>query len=75
MPSQESSPNTISLTVNGQVRSMAQGSKVADLLAELGVPTAGTAVELAGEVLSAKSFDTPLADGQRIEIVRMVGGG
>ncbi len=74
MPASESAQ--ISITVNGQARQVTAGSSVEQLLEELGVPRAGTAVELDGEILPSSMYpDTRLAEGQRLEIVRLVGGG
>jgi sulfur carrier protein len=67
---------TIQIMVNGLSKTMPGGISIAKLLDRLGIPVPGTAVELAGEIVPAKDYDHRLLeDGQKVEIVRMVGGG
>ena len=66
----------ITVRVNGVPRRLPRGTTVAALLELLGVPAAGTAVELAGTVVPRASFATArLEEGQEVEIARFVGGG
>lgn len=66
----------IHVFLNGQQRQVAAGITVADLLAELGRPPVGIAVEINQEVVPrSEHVSRQLADGDRIEIVHMVGGG
>lgn len=70
------SPDQIEVIVNGQAKLVPVGTSLASLLRQLGVPETGMAVELAGEIVAVARFaHTRLQDGQRMEIVRMVGGG
>ena len=49
---------------------------VADLAIWLALPAFGTAIELNGAVIRrAEQAATPLQEGDRLEIVRLVGGG
>lgn len=68
--------STIEITVNGQVRRVAPGSTVADLLAELGLESQIVAVELNFQVVPrARHAEQRLQAGDRLEIVTLVGGG
>jgi sulfur carrier protein len=66
----------MNIHVNGQLREVAPGSTVAELLGELGVTQPHVAVELNLEVVPrAQHGDTLLQDGDRLEVVTLVGGG
>ena len=67
---------TIDVVVNGQARSVNTGTSVSSLIAELGLGDRRVAVERNREVVPrAKHAETPLADGDRLELVTFVGGG
>jgi thiamine biosynthesis protein ThiS len=64
------------LHLNGETREIPEVATVADLAARLGLPAFGSAVELNGEVIRrADQAATPLKEGDRLEVVRLVGGG
>lgn len=64
------------LVINGQERQAPDLSTVAQLAAWLQLPAFGTAVELNGEVIRRSEHpDVPVKDGDRLEVVRLVGGG
>ncbi|HEY6008191.1 MAG TPA: sulfur carrier protein ThiS [Geobacteraceae bacterium] len=64
------------LVINGVVRETPELGTVADLGAWLKLPSFGTAVELNGEIVRASEHPgTGLKDGDRLEVVRLVGGG
>ena len=65
------------LIINGEERSFEQPvSTVEQLLKQLAVPVARTAVELNGTVVAQHQVETTaLHDADRIEIVSFVGGG
>ncbi len=64
------------LWVNGRPRPWRPGCSVAALLQELGCAGPGVAVERNGAVLRrAEHADTLVEPGDRLEIVRLVGGG
>ncbi len=65
-----------SLTLNGEARQVASGATVAALLAELGLDTRKVAVERNLEIVPRSRYaETPLADGDALEIVHFIGGG
>ena len=67
--------SSIGITVNGEAREMPAASTVSSLLAEL-APGARIAVERNGEIVPRSLHaTTPLAAGDRVEIVIAVGGG
>ena len=66
----------MTIQVNGQPREIADGSSVAELLEDLGVKQPHVAVELNVEVVPrAQHAATPLREGDRLEVVTLVGGG
>ncbi len=66
----------LQLTVNGEARQMTPGSRVSDLVSELGVDGRKIAVERNLEIVARSRYATDqLAQDDRIEIVAFVGGG
>ena len=66
----------IQLSVNGQPRRLAPDSNIQRLLDELELAGKRVAVERNGEIVPRSRFaDTPLSDGDTLEIVVAVGGG
>ncbi len=66
----------LQLTVNGEAREMAPGSRVADLVRELGLDGRKIAVERNLEIVPRSRYALDaLTEGDRIEIVAFVGGG
>ncbi|GAB3461279.1 sulfur carrier protein ThiS [Actinophytocola sediminis] len=64
------------VTVNGEVHAVADGATVADLLAGLGMPAAGIAVAVNGEVVTrAWHARTVLPDAAVVEVLTAVQGG
>jgi thiamine biosynthesis protein ThiS len=64
------------ITVNGKAMDVSDGLSVEALLAELGVPRQYTAVAVNRDVTPKSAYEsTHLADGDRVEIVRPMGGG
>ncbi|MHB9022674.1 MAG: sulfur carrier protein ThiS [Armatimonadota bacterium] len=62
--------------VNGQSVTCADACTMAQLLEQLQIPTAGTAAARNDRVVRKALYaETPLAPGDRIEIIRAVGGG
>jgi thiamine biosynthesis protein ThiS len=62
--------------VNGRERRLPATWTVADLVAELGFEPRTVAVERNGEIAPrARWREIPIADGDRLEIVRFVQGG
>jgi sulfur carrier protein len=66
----------IELSVNGELKRFDAGADVARLLESLHIAGKRIAVEKNGEIVPRSRFaDTPLANGDRLEIVVAVGGG
>lgn len=64
------------LTVNGDPHHLAEGSTVATLLEELDLAGKFVAVEVNRQLVpKAQHADRFLSDGDRVEIVTLVGGG
>ena len=64
------------ITVNGQPREVAEGLSVAQLLDELALATKYVAVEVNLQLVPRpKHAEHRLAEGDRLEIVTLVGGG
>lgn len=68
--------NTLKITVNGQPREVVAGTSVAALLDELQLARRPVAVEVNLELIPRTQHEGhQLADGDRLEIVTLVGGG
>ncbi len=66
----------IQVTINGEPRSVPQGTSLDGLVALLGVPEDRVAVEYNKQVVRRGQWAAvPLAEGDRVEIVQFVGGG
>ena len=66
----------MTIQVNGQPREIEAGASVAKLLGELGVTQPHVAVELNLEVVPRGQHNaTLLCEGDRVEVVTLVGGG
>ncbi len=66
----------ISVQVNGEPRSIAAASSIAQMLREIGIDPAKVAVEHNLEVVPRSTFDqVQVRDGDAFEIVHFVGGG
>ena len=66
----------MTITVNGRTMEVADGLSVEALLAHLGVKRQFTAVAVNREVTPKTSYEsTTLRAGDRVEIVRPMGGG
>ncbi|MDP3416784.1 MAG: sulfur carrier protein ThiS [Falsiroseomonas sp.] len=66
----------IGVEVNGERREVPQGASVAELLALIGLAAPKVAVERNLEIVPRSAWaTTPLAEGDRLEIVHFIGGG
>jgi thiamine biosynthesis protein ThiS len=66
----------LNLTVNGEARAFQAPMDIAGLVAALGLDRRKVAVERNLAIVPRSAYaDTPLADGDRIEIVHFIGGG
>ena len=62
--------------INGVAREVAEGIRLSELLSTLDIQLAGIAVEVNREVVPKRLHtETILNNGDKIEIIRMVGGG
>ena len=63
------------LKINGESREVTAAT-VFSLLEELGLHPQGTVVERNREIVDREAYrDTPLSEGDVLELVRLVGGG
>ncbi|MDF5724297.1 MAG: sulfur carrier protein ThiS [Rhizonema sp. PD37] len=68
--------NRITLVVNGETQSCSSQTPLPDLLQELGFHPRLVAVEYNGEILHRQFWnDTKVQQGDRLEVVTIVGGG
>ena len=66
----------IALVVNGEPRTVPAPATLRDLLAHLGLDPRSVVVERNREIVRrARLGETPVADGDAIELVHFVGGG
>ncbi len=66
----------VRLTVNGEIHAFDSVRDVAELVALLGLDSRKVAVELNLAIVPRSSYAlTPVADGDRVEIVHFIGGG
>jgi sulfur carrier protein len=64
------------LSVNGDAVSVADGTTVATLVADLGYEPRGIAVAVDGEVVRRATWpDRELAEGERVEVLTIAQGG
>ena len=76
MSSAATSSASVSLTINGEARSLAAPVTVASLLEAMSLAGKRVAVERNGDIVPrGLHAATELADGDRLEIVVAVGGG
>ena len=68
--------DTMQLTVNGKARQVEGPLTLLGLVEQLGIDPRIIAVEHNGDIVKRDRYgETPVADGDQFEIVRMVGGG
>jgi sulfur carrier protein len=66
----------MNISVNGQPRKVSLNFTIAELLSEIGLESRHVAVEVNLEIVPrAKHAEHHLAEGDRLEIVTLVGGG
>lgn len=64
------------IEINGEPREFSAAHNVASLLAEIGLKGEKVAVEKNLAIVPRSAFaDTPVSDGDRLEIVHFIGGG
>ena len=66
----------MNLTINGENRSLAPVESLHALIEQLGMKSDRVAIELNREIVPRDQWaQTPIRDGDRLEIVHFVGGG
>lgn len=66
----------MTLTVNGKPMELDDGATIRDLLARMALPGGPVAVEVNRDVVPrARHAETPLREGDQVEVVTLVGGG
>jgi sulfur carrier protein len=66
----------VKIVVNGQPHELNQRTSIAELLSQLAMLPRGLAVELNAQIVPrSRHSEQLLADGDRLEIVSLVGGG
>jgi sulfur carrier protein len=66
----------LDVTVNGDSRTVAPGTTVAALVAELGIEARGVAVAVDGEVVTRRRWtERALAAGEQVEVLSIAQGG
>lgn len=64
------------IELNGEPKTLADGSSVAGLVGELGLNARRLAVEVNGNIIPSTSHaECALTEGDRVEIVHAIGGG
>jgi thiamine biosynthesis protein ThiS len=64
------------ITVNDEPRTLAAGSTLSDLLTQFSLVPERVAIEVNEKLVRRGSYaQTPLQEGDRVEIVTLVGGG
>jgi thiamine biosynthesis protein ThiS len=67
---------TIRIALNGEPHDVPEGASVADMLGLLGLAAPKVAVERNLEIVPRSTWaTTPLAAGDRLEVVHFIGGG
>ncbi len=65
----------MTIKVNGESRDVPEGQSVRALLQTAGLTPEKVAVELNRRLLRSDRYDTPLKEGDEVDIVTFVGGG
>jgi sulfur carrier protein len=63
------------ITVNGDARDIPDGETVRALVMRYNLTVEKVAIELNRRLLRSEKYDTPLQNGDQVEIVTFVGGG
>jgi len=65
----------MTVKVNGDSRDLPESETVRALVARYNLAPEKVAIELNRRLLRSEKYDTPLKDGDEVEIVTFVGGG
>ena len=65
----------MTVKVNGEARDLPEGETLRALVARFNLTPEKVAVELNRRLVRSEKYDTPLKDGDEVEVVTFVGGG
>ena len=65
----------MTVTVNGETRDLPAGETIRALVSRYNLTPDKVAVELNRRLVRSEKYDTPLKQGDEVEIVTFVGGG
>ena len=65
----------MTVTVNGESRDLPDGETLRALVGRFNLVPEKVAIELNRRLVKSERYDTPLKDGDEVEIVTFVGGG
>ena len=65
----------MTVKVNGDARDLPEGETVRALVGRYNLAPEKVAIELNRRLVRAEKYDTPLKEGDEVEIVTFVGGG
>jgi thiamine biosynthesis protein ThiS len=63
------------LKVNGDEKAVPEGTTLRSLVAQFNLTPEKVAIELNRRLVRSEKYDTPLKNGDEVEIVTFVGGG
>ena len=66
---------SMTVKVNGDARDLPEGETLRALVARYQLTPEKVAIELNRRLVRAEKYDTPLKEGDQVEIVTFVGGG
>ena len=68
--------DTITIYCNGTSRSLKAGTSLSTLLESLNLPAGNLVIEINQQIIQPDEYETlELGDGDRVELIRFVGGG
>lgn len=68
--------DTVTIIANGQTRAVTHGSSIADLLRTLTISQGRVVAQMNGVIVPREAFaNTLLHEGDKLELVTLVGGG
>ena len=65
----------MTVNVNGDARELPEGETIRALVARYNLTPEKVAIELNRRLVRTEKYETPLKDGDEVEIVTFVGGG
>jgi len=65
----------MNVIINGENKTLSPSLTLDEALAQFNLPPKSYVVELNGKIISQDSHNETLKDGDRVEVIRFVGGG